>query len=51
MKLLYPFIMKDVRNRFGEQNVLKKKIQRLEKQLISRHWIGWAGGYSNSKKK
>lgn len=43
--------MKDVPITVKEPATLEKKVQRLQKQISSMYWVGWAGGYNAPKKK
>jgi len=35
---------------FKEKTGLEKKLKRLQKYNTRKYWIGWAGGYGDSKK-
>jgi len=43
--------MKKVQSTFKEHDVLEKKIQRLERQISSRYWFGWADNSPSNQKK
>lgn len=49
--LLNQSIMKEMQSTFKEHDVLEKKIQRLQRQISSRYWFGWAGNSPSSEKK
>jgi len=43
--------MKEVESTFKKHDVLEKKIQRLQKQISSRYWFGWAGNSLSDQNK
>ncbi len=43
--------MKETQSILNGDVVLDKKMLRLQKQIATRFWFGWAGGYLSSPKK
>ncbi|MGI9550288.1 MAG: hypothetical protein ACR2MT_03735 [Aurantibacter sp.] len=43
--------MKDIKTAFKNNPALEKKFLRIQKQIASKYWVGWAGGYGTPKKR